>query len=96
MLEMKAGDKIMGDSVPFPKVKELKINLGGLQAGDVVQVVTRAGNQPLLKAEAHGSLETVYPMEATGYAFVMVLRSFVPGLPLLPALVSNPIYFDSV
>jgi hypothetical protein len=94
MLEMKAGDKIMGDSVPFQEVKEIQINMRGLLAGDVVQVVTNAGSKPLLKAETPGSLETVYPMEAPGFAFVMVLRSFVPGLPLLPALVSNPIYFE--
>ena len=94
MLELKAGDKMMGDSVPFSKGKELHINVRGLLAGDLVQVVTNAGNKPLLKAETAGSLEAVYPMEAPGFAFVMVLRSFVPGLPLLPALISNPIYFE--
>ena len=35
-------------------------------------------------------------MEAAGFSRVEILRSFVPGLPKLPALISNPIYFDAV
>ena len=94
MLEMKAGVKMMGDSIIFSDEKEMQIKVHGLQKGDVVQVVTAAGSQPIHKAEAPGSLEMRYPMDAPGFAFMMVLRSFVPGLPLLPALISNPIYFD--
>jgi hypothetical protein len=37
----------------------------------------------------------VYTMPAAGFARIEVLRAFLPGLPLLPALVSNPIYFDA-
>jgi hypothetical protein len=33
-------------------------------------------------------------MQAAGFARVEILRKFLPGLPLLPALISNPIYFD--
>jgi hypothetical protein len=33
-------------------------------------------------------------MEAAGFVWLEILRSFLPGLPLLPALISNPIYFD--
>ncbi len=36
----------------------------------------------------------VYTMEAAGFARIEILRGFLPGLPLLPALISNPIYFD--
>ena len=32
-------------------------------------------------------------MEAAGFARIEILRRFLPGLPLLPALISNPIYF---
>ncbi len=96
VLELKAGEKMMGDSILFSAEKEMEIKVHGLQKADVVQVVTAAGSQPIHKAEAPGSLEMRYPMDAPGFAFVMILRSFVPGLPLLPALISNPIYFDSV
>ncbi len=94
-LEMNSGEAILGDSVPFPEVKEIRIAASGLLAGDVLQVVTGYGSTPILKAEADGKYEGVYRMEEAGFARVEILRSFVPGLPLLPALISNPIYFDA-
>ena len=93
-LEMTAGDAIVGDSVPFSRVKEIQISACGLQTGDVVQVVTARGNTTILQAESAGNMQAVYKMEAAGFAFLMILRNFIPGVPLLPALVSNPIYFD--
>ena len=93
-LAMTAGEAILGDSVPFSKVKEMQINVKGLHAGDVLQAVTAQGSTPLLKAEADGDFRGCFIMDAPGFARVEVLRGFVPGLPMLPALVSNPIYFD--
>ena len=93
-LELTAGDSILGDSVDFSKVKQLEFNVAGLIAGDVVQVVTASGNLPLLKAEFEGAMRGGYSMPAPGFARIEILRSFLPGLPLLPALISNPIYFD--
>jgi hypothetical protein len=34
-------------------------------------------------------------MDRAGFARIEILRSFVPELPLLPALISNPLYFDA-
>jgi hypothetical protein len=93
-LELTAGDCIMGDNVDFSKVSQIEFSVNGLLAGDVVQVVTTDGSTPLLKAETDGGMRGVYPIEAAGFARIEVLRSFLPGLPLLPALISNPIYFD--
>jgi hypothetical protein len=89
MLNCLAGEAIMGDSVPFSSVREMHIQASGLLAGDVVQVVTSKGGTPLLKAEAPGSMQGVYSMDAPGFAWVQILRSFLPGLPMLPALISN-------
>lgn len=94
MLEMTAGEALLGDSVEFSEVKQFEFAVRGLVAGDVVQVVTPLGNAPVLKAETGGEIHGTYDMEAAGFAFIQVLRSFLPGLPLLPALISNPIYFD--
>ncbi len=93
-LDMTAGEAMLGDSVSFSKVKEMQVAVTGLRAGDVLQVVTAQGSTPLLKAETNGNFRGYYTMEAPGFARVEVLREFVPGLPMLPALVSNPIYFD--
>ncbi len=94
-LEMTAGEALPGDSVLFSKVREMQITASGLLPGDVVQVVTAQGSTPLLEAKTAGTLHATFKMEAAGFARVEVLRSFVPGLPLLPALLSNPIYFEA-
>jgi len=94
-LEMAAGDAIPGDSVPFSRVREIQFTASGLLAGDVLQVVTAHDSVPILKAETDGKMKGTYTMEAAGFARIEILRGFVPGLPLLPALISNPIYFDA-
>jgi len=93
-LEMSAGQAIMGDSVRFPEVREIQITACGLAAGDVVQVVTHHGSTDLVTAPAPGDMRGTYTMESAGFARVVILRNFLPGLPMLPALISNPIYFD--
>jgi hypothetical protein len=93
-LEMTAGDAIIGDSVPFPRVKEIEIKAGGMLAGDVLQVTTGIGSTTLIKADLDGKFEGTYTMDNAGFARVEILRGFIPGLPLLPALISNPIYFS--
>jgi hypothetical protein len=94
-LEMAAGDALPGDSVPFSKVKEIQITASGLLAGDVLQVVTAGGVSPILKAEVDGKFQGIYTLESAGFARIEIWRGFVPGLPLLPALISNPIYFEA-
>ena len=93
-LEMTAGKALPGDSVPFPAVNEIQITASGLMAGDRLQVVTGRGSTPLLTAETNGEFQGRYIVDSAGFARVEILRGFVPGLPLLPALISNPIYFD--
>ena len=93
-LEMTAGEAMLGDSVVFSEVNQVEYKITGLVASDVVQVVTANGSNPVFTAEGAGDFRGVFFMEAPGFAFIEVLRSFLPGLPLLPALISNPIYFD--
>jgi len=93
-LEMTSGEATMGDSVPWKDVREMQIKLAGLLEGDVVRVVTGAGSDVLLQAPAPGDFQATYDMPSPGFARVEVLRTFIPGVPPLPALLSNPIYFD--
>ena len=92
-LQMTAGDAIPGDSVPFADVQEIGIKVDGLLGGDVLQVTSASGSTTLLKAESDGKFEGTCRVEGPGFARVEILRGFIPGLPLLPALISNPIYF---
>jgi len=94
-IEMRAGSGIMGDQVPWQDVRELQLCLAGLLAGDVVRVVSGGENDIVYTAASDGSLEFTYVMKQPGFARVEVLRAFLPGLPLLPALLSNPIYFTA-
>jgi hypothetical protein len=94
-LEMTAGDAILGDTVLFSRIKQIKIVASGLLAGDVLQVVAANGSIPILKAETDGDFRGVYTVESPGFARVEILRGFLPGLPMLPALISNPIYFEA-
>lgn len=94
-LEMTAGDALPGDSVPFSRVKEIQISASGLQSGDIVQVITPRGSVSILEAKMAGNMQATCKMNAAGFAYVMILRNFIPGVPPLPALISNPIYFDA-
>jgi len=96
VLELHAGEEsIIGDSVPFPAVDQLQIKVEGLRAGDVLQVITAQDSTPLLKAATDGDFQGEYTLTAPGFARVEILREFIPGVPPLPALISNPIYFDA-
>jgi len=81
--------------VAFSRVKQVEFIARGLLAGDVVQVVTRLGSAVVGKAQTDGEMRGIYLMDAPGFARIEILRSFLPGLPLLPALISNPIYFEA-
>jgi len=94
-LEMTAGEAILGDRVEFSKVQQVEYSVRGLLAGDLVQMVTSQGNTLLVKAGTAGEMHGVYQMPAGGFARIEILRGFLPGLPLLPALISNPIYFEA-
>ncbi len=93
--ELCAGDAGMGDGVSWNEVNELRIRAAGLLTGDLLRVVTAASSDVIFKAATDGEVELVYPVASTGFARVEILRSFIPGLPPLPALLSNPVYFES-
>ena len=93
-LELIAGEAILGDTVKFSEVNRLDIQAGGLLAGDVLRVVTGRGSEVLLQATASGEVSVSYTMPAPGFARLEVLRAFLPALPVLPALITNPVYFE--
>ncbi len=94
-VELTAGEAILGDTVAWSDVKELDILAGGLLKGDVVRVVTGSSSAVIVQAPSAGQVQATYTLEAPGFARLEILRAFIPGLPLLPALISNPIYFEA-
>ena len=65
-----------------------------LETGDQIKLIDQDGERTLLTAPANGEWETTIPVEKPGYIRLEVWRSFFKGLPMLPALVTNPIWFE--
>jgi len=88
-----ACDAIIGDTVRSARPVDLLILADRLQKDDQIRLITAAGVVATWTAGEQGRLETTYRMHSDGFARLEIHRVFVPGLPALPALVSNPIYF---
>jgi len=65
-----------------------------LEAGDQIRLIDQDGERILLNSPANGDWETSISIEKPGYIRLEVWRSFFTGLPMLPALVTNPIWFE--
>lgn len=92
--ELTSVNAMMGDTVNFSEGIVLIGKINALLTGDVVRVVTKTSADILITAPADGFFDFKYEVKSPGFARVEVLRSFLPGIPMLPALISNPIYFD--
>jgi hypothetical protein len=95
-LSLTAGGAIMGDSVNWQELKEVQITAQGLLAGDVLRVVTGQKSEALFSAPSDGDVTLTYEMEAPGFVRGEIWRSFLPGVPMLPALISNAVFFDGL
>ncbi len=94
LVEMTAGEAILGDSVDWTKEKELCIEADHLLKGDVLRMVTETESKILLEAPSDGKCKLSYTKESPGFARIEILRVLLPGIPRLPVLISNPIYFQ--
>lgn len=94
-LEMTAGKAILGDSVDWTKEQEMLIVADNLLKGDILRVVTETENKILLEAPGSGKCRLSYTKKSPGFARIEILRVLLPGIPLLPVLISNPIYFQN-
>jgi hypothetical protein len=95
VVEMTANETILGDTVHWPDNKEVEIKVNGLNKGDILKVITNKDSRDILEARTDGNVSIKQPVLEPGFVRVEILRAFLPGLPMLPALVSNPIYFDA-
>jgi hypothetical protein len=93
-LDFRAGDALMGDTLVWEGGREVTIDVEGLAKGDVLRMVTQDDIHDLYQAPTLGSYQAIYPITNPGFYRIEVWRTFLPGIPPLPALLSNPIYFD--
>ena len=93
-IELSVGEAIMGDTVLWQQDANLAISAQGLINGDVVRAVTAQDSIDLYQSTGNGGVNLNFPVTSPGFVRVEIYRTFLPGFPPLPALISNPIYFD--
>lgn len=95
-LRLTSGEAIMGDSRAYQEGQVVNLALQGLQQGDVLKLITSDDIVDVFTAPTAGEYHCELPVGGPGFVRVEVWRTFLPGIPPLPALISNPIYFDRV
>jgi hypothetical protein len=84
----------MGDTVNWDENQRLEIEAQRLQQGDVVHLIHNQESFDLFHVPSDGDCSLTYPVSAPGFVRVEIYRTFLPGIPPLPALITNPIYFS--
>jgi hypothetical protein len=92
-LDMRVGETEMGDTLSWSPGLEVSIKVDKLQRGDVVRVVSQTKSEDFFQAPNDGDVALSVPVVEPGFIRVEVHRVFLPGVPPLPALISNPIFF---
>ena len=92
-VDLAAGDATLGGTTEWHTGLTITVSAKGLKAGDVVRLVGATENIDLLQAPSDGEAELVVPVPGPGFLRVEIYHTFLPGIPPLPALMSNPIYF---
>ena len=65
-----------------------------LEKGDIIRLITQEGVQDIFTAPEKGDFETSLPVTGPSYWRLEVWRTFYSFLPPMPALITNPIWFD--
>ena len=86
--------KTYGDSLRWREGLEARLHAFGLEAGDQVKLIDQDGERTLFSAPSQGTWQAAQPVSKPGYIRLEIWRTFFPGLPMLPALVTNPIWFE--
>jgi hypothetical protein len=92
-IQLTAADKIMGDELPWRERRIVSVLANALKTNDVVRVIHNQESTNIFQAPTDGDIDLIYPVTSPGFVRVEIYRTFIPGLPPLPALISNPIYF---
>ena len=92
-LDMTVGDVEMGDTVVWSPGLEISIKVRKLLRGDVVRVVSQTKSEDIFQSPNDGDVTLSLPVVEPGFIRVEIHRVFLPGVPPLPALISNPIFF---
>ncbi|MFN2304846.1 MAG: CehA/McbA family metallohydrolase, partial [Anaerolineales bacterium] len=93
-LQLRVGEAIMGDTVEWQEGMVLEVDADGLNKDDILRVISQEESTNVFQAPQEGAVNLKLPVSSPGFVRVEIYRHFLPGLPPLPALISNPIYFE--
>lgn len=93
-LLLEVDGKTYGGSLPWRKGLEASLKGFALNKGDIVRLISLDSVQEVFCAPEAGDFELTLPVAARGYWRFEVYRTFFDFLPSMPALVTNPIWFD--
>jgi hypothetical protein len=93
-LELKSGAAVVGDSVRWQPGSTIEIEAERLQPGDEVRMIGKKGVIETWHVAKPGKLNATRPVIEPGFVRIEIHRRFIPGLPVFPGLLSNPIFFD--
>jgi len=83
-----------GSILNFHPDLKAQIHATALEAGDQIKIIDQDGERLLFSSPGKGNWSYELPILKAGYLRIEVWRTFFPGVPLLPALVTNPIWLD--
>ena len=93
-VDFSAGSATLGGTTEWQTGLTAQVSAKGLKAGDVIRLVGASDPIDLFQAPTDGVAELTAPVPNPGFLRVEIYRTFLPGVPPLPALISNPIYFS--
>lgn len=93
-VDFSCGEATLGGTAPWQEGLMAHVSVKGLKAGDVIRLIGATEQIDLFQAPFDGEAELMAPVPGPGFLRVEIYRTFLPGVPPLPALISNPIYFD--
>ncbi len=93
-VDLTIGDVKMGGTVAWSEGLTVQIEAKRLTTGDVIRLVSAGDSIDLLQAASPGDADLVAQVPGPGFVRVEIYRTFLPGIPPLPALISNPIYIS--
>lgn len=93
-IDLTIQDSTYGCILNFHPDLKAQIHATALEAGDQIKIIDQDGERLLFSSPGKGNWSHEFPVLKAGYIRLEVWRTFYPGVPLLPALVTNPIWVD--
>jgi len=84
-----------GASLAWREGMQASLKALALEKGDIIRLITQEGAKDIFTAPEKGDFETSLPVTGPSYWRLEVSRTFYSFLPPMPALITNPIWFDS-